>query len=69
MFDLTLTNATLPYAIEIADKGVKAAALDNPEIAQGINIIEGKVTYPGVAEAFGLKYTPIEKVLGAKKGR
>jgi alanine dehydrogenase len=64
---IALTNATLPYAIEIAEKGVKRAAQDNPEIAQGINIIDGKVTYPGVAEAFGLKYTPIEKVLGQKQ--
>jgi alanine dehydrogenase len=39
----------------------------NPEIAQGSNVIDRKVTYPGVAEAFGLKYTPIEKVLGQKK--
>jgi alanine dehydrogenase len=62
-----LTNATQPYAIEIADKGVKRAAQENPEIAQGINIIDGKVTYPGVAAAFALKYTPIEKVLGQKR--
>jgi alanine dehydrogenase len=64
---IALTNATLPYAIEIADKGAKRAALDNPEIAQGINVIDGKVTYPGVAAAFGLKYTPIQKVLGQKR--
>ena len=43
------------------------AAQENPEIAQGINIIEGKVTYAGVADAFGLKYTPLEKVLANKK--
>jgi alanine dehydrogenase len=66
---IALTNATLPYAIEIVEKGAKRAALDNPETAQGINVIDGKVTYRGVAEAFGLKYTPIEKVLGAKKGK
>jgi alanine dehydrogenase len=63
---IALTNATLPYAIEIADKGIRRAALDNPEIAQGVNIIEGRVTYPGVAEAFGLKYQPLAKVLQAK---
>jgi alanine dehydrogenase len=51
-----LTNATLPYAIEIANKGYRLAALDNSEIAKGINIIDGKVTYLGVAEAFGLPY-------------
>jgi alanine dehydrogenase len=64
---IALTNATLPYAIEIADKGVRKAALDNPEIAKGINIIDGKVTYPGVAEAFGLKHTPIGTLLAAKR--
>jgi alanine dehydrogenase len=63
---IALTNATLPYAIEIADKGIRRAALENPEIGQGINIIDGQVTYPGVAEAFGLKYQPLEKVLQAK---
>jgi alanine dehydrogenase len=64
---VALTNATLPYAIEIADKGVVRAAQENPEIAQGINVIEGKVTYAGVAEAFGLKYTALEKVIANKK--
>jgi alanine dehydrogenase len=66
---IALTNATLPYAVEIADKGVRRAALENPEIAQGINIIDGKVTYPGVAEAFGLKYQPLEKALATKTRR
>jgi alanine dehydrogenase len=63
---IALTNATLPYAIEIADKGIRKAALDNPEVAQGINIIDGQVIYPGVAEAFGLKYRPLAKVLQPK---
>jgi alanine dehydrogenase len=66
---IALTNATLPYAFELADKGVERAALENPEIAEGINILAGKVTYPGVAEAFSMKYTPLSKVLGAKKRR
>jgi alanine dehydrogenase len=60
---IALTNATLPYALQIADKGVKRAALENPEIAKGINIINGKVTYPGVAQAFGLKYTALDNLL------
>jgi len=64
---IALTNATLPYAVEIADKGVPREALEDPEFAQGINIIDGKVTYPGVAEAFGLKSTPIEKLLASKR--
>jgi alanine dehydrogenase len=64
---IALTNATLPYALEIADKGVVRAARENPEIAEGVNIIAGKVTYAGVAEAFGLKYTPLAKVMAGKK--
>ncbi|MDF1591424.1 MAG: alanine dehydrogenase [Desulfobacterales bacterium] len=58
-----LTNATLPYALAIAGKGFKQAAKDNPEIARGINILAGKVTYKGVAEAFDLEYTPLDSLL------
>jgi len=58
-----LTNATLPYALQIADKGWKQAMRDNPEIARGANVVAGKVTYKGVAEAFGLALTPIEKLI------
>ncbi len=57
-----LTNVTLPYAIEIASKGYQTAALENPEIAKGINIIQGKVTYKGVADAFGLPNTSLESL-------
>ena len=59
---MALTNATLPYALEIADKGYRNAAKENPEIAKGVNIIQGKVTYQGVADAFGLPYEPLESV-------
>lgn len=58
-----LTNATLPYAIEIADKGWKKAMQDNKEIKLGANVIKGHVTYKAVADAFGLDYTPVEKFL------
>jgi alanine dehydrogenase len=60
---LALTNATLPYAAEIANKGWKAAMKDNPEIKMGANVVKGKVTYKAVAEAFGLEYTPIDELL------
>ncbi len=60
---LALTNATLPYAVQIANKGWKKAALDNVEIARGLNIVDGKVTYKAVAEAFGLEFTPAAEVL------
>jgi alanine dehydrogenase len=58
-----LTNATLPYALEIANNGYVNAARQNPEIAKGINIIKGSVTYEGVSDAFGLTYVPLETVL------
>jgi alanine dehydrogenase len=58
-----LTNATLPYALEIADKGYEKAAKENPEILKGINILKGKVTYKAVADAFGLEYYPLETLL------
>jgi alanine dehydrogenase len=60
---LALNNATLPYAAEIANKGWKKAMRENPEIKRGANVVNGKVTYKGVAEAFGLKYEPINKLL------
>nr|MBC8362258.1 alanine dehydrogenase [Candidatus Desulfatibia profunda] len=60
---LALTNATLPYAVEIADKGWKRAFKENPEIKLGANVVNGKVTYKGVADAFGLKYVPIDSLL------
>ncbi len=51
---LALTNATLPYALRLADKGWKQACREDQALAQGVNIADGKITYPGVAEAFGL---------------
>lgn len=60
---MALTNATLPYAVEIANKGWKQAAIENSGIKTGLNIVGGKVTYLGVADAFGLDYTPVEEVL------
>jgi alanine dehydrogenase len=52
---LALTNATLPYALQLAKKGWKKALKDNHALRKGLNMHEGKVTYPGVAEAFGLE--------------
>jgi len=53
---LALTNATLPYAIQLANKGWKQALKDNGALLKGLNMVEGKVTYRGVAEAFGLEF-------------
>ena len=58
-----LTNATLPYAIEIANKGWKKAMQDNKEIKLGANVIKGHVTFEAVAEAFNLEYTPVDEFL------
>ena len=56
---LALTNATLPYAIRLADKGWQQACREDAGLADGLNVVEGKVTFRAVAEAFGLKYEPI----------
>jgi len=58
-----LTNATLPYAVEIANKGWKKAIKENPEIKLGVNIAEGKVVYKGVADAFGLECISVDDLL------
>lgn len=62
---LALTNATLPYALQLANKGWQNACSDNNELRLGLNVVGGKVVYQGVAEAFGLEYTPVENVLTA----
>jgi alanine dehydrogenase len=51
---LALTNATLPYALKLANKGWQTALRENASLLKGLNMVDGKVTYPGVAEAFGL---------------
>ncbi len=60
---IALTNATLPYALEIANKGWQQAMRDNPDIQSGANILNGQVTYQAVAEAFGLEYRPVTAFL------
>jgi alanine dehydrogenase len=60
---LALNNATLPYTLEIANKGWKKAMQENTEIKRGANVVSGRVTYKGVAEAFGLDYVPIDNLL------
>ena len=53
---MALTNATLPYTIALADKGWQKACKDNPALALGVNVAEGKVVYKAVADVFGLPY-------------
>ena len=57
---LALTNATLPYAIQLANKGWKKACNENAELKKGLNVVNGKVVYEGVATAFNLKYEAVE---------
>ena len=55
---LALTNATLPYVLKLADKGWKEACKEDRSLFLGLNIIEGRIVYPAVAEAFGLPCYP-----------
>jgi alanine dehydrogenase len=57
-----LTNVTLPYVEAIADKGVSRAVRDDPGLARGVNVIDGRVTYQPVADAVGVEYTPLDDV-------
>lgn len=57
---MALTNATLPYTVALACKGWRQACKDDPALALGLNVVEGKVTYRAVADVFGLKYEAIE---------
>ena len=57
-----LTNATLPYAMEIANKGYQKALISNAAIARGLNVLEGKITYKPVADAFGFAYYSIDEL-------
>ena len=60
---IALTNATLPYAIQLAGKGWKNACRENEPLKKGLNIVGGKVVYKGVADAFDLEYTDVDSVL------
>jgi len=60
---LALTNATLPYALQLANKGWKKACADNEELRLGLNVVDGKVVYKGVSDAFGLPYHEVSSVL------
>ena len=59
-----LTNATLPYVLALADLGVEGAIEAMAGLRPGVNVADGKVTHPAVAEGTGMEYTPVEDVLG-----
>jgi alanine dehydrogenase len=58
-----LANATLPYAVELADRGPVAAVRGNPELAKGVNVWRGRIVHPGVAAALEEAPTPLEACL------
>jgi alanine dehydrogenase len=58
-----LTNATLPYVEEIADRGLADAVARDRALARGVNVLHGKLTYEAVADAHGLEYTPLDDAL------
>lgn len=60
---IALTNSTLPYALQLADKGWRKACAENDELKKGLNVVHGKTVYRGVAEAFELPFIPADEVL------
>jgi alanine dehydrogenase len=61
---IALTNVTIPYAVQIANKGLEQAIRDSRPLAKGVNVIQGHVTYQAVAESLNLPYTPLDDVMG-----
>jgi alanine dehydrogenase len=59
-----LTNATLSYGLDLADKGFPKALRDDAALAKGLNTYQGKITHQGVATAFGISLTPLQEVTG-----
>ncbi len=60
-----LSNATLPYVVKLAGMGIEAAVRSDPALALGVNTCEGQITYPGVAEAFGLECAPLGTLISS----
>ena len=58
-----LTNATLPYVVEISELGWEEASRVSPEVAAGVNIVDGRITYPGVAEAWELPLADLSDLI------
>lgn len=63
---IALTNVTIPYAVQIATKGLERSLVENRPLARGVNVFNGNVTYQAVAESLNLTYTSLNDVLGQK---
>ncbi|WP_183252603.1 alanine dehydrogenase [Anoxybacteroides tepidamans] len=61
---IALTNVTIPYALQIANKGVQQAIMDNPALKLGVNVAAGEITYEAVARDLGYHYVPVEEAFG-----
>jgi alanine dehydrogenase len=61
---IALNNATLPFAVALANKGVQKALSDDPHLLNGLNIHEGQVTYKAVADALKYNYVTAQQALG-----
>lgn len=64
---LALTNATLPYALQLANKGWQKACMENKDLLLGLNVVNGDVVYAGVSEAFNLPYVPVDAHLNRRR--
>ena len=60
---MALTNATLPFAVSLANKGWKRSVKESLAMKEGLNIVEGKITYQGVAEAFNMEYVSVDTIV------
>ena len=60
---LALTNATLPYALQLANNGWKTACADNEELRKGLNVVNGKIVFKGVSDAWNMPYSDVNEVL------
>jgi alanine dehydrogenase len=58
-----LTNATFPYVLQLANKGIEAACQDTPAICEGVNTYEGHITYPAVADSQGKSWRPLNQLV------
>src|SRR5207249_1812162 len=60
---IALTNATLPYAVQLANKGWEKACRDNKELKLGLNIVDGQIVYEAVSKVFNMPFAEVEGVL------
>ena len=58
-----LTNATLPYVIQLANRGWKQACIDNEQLKRGLNVVNGEIVYPAIAQAFGMAFADVDRYL------